>query len=345
MDIKKQWFVYYYEPVLNGTASKRIKIYDNINRAKTVKARKLIADRIIKEINSGSYDFKKPNIDNSSLFEFLETMKPRLREKTYITYHGQLVRWLAFISKNAFMATREDSVNFINSLHNANYRAKTVKTYQQNLKSIYKNYAQFKDLENFKNPFRNMAPIKVDSISLNYFNDYQISQIKNHLIKNDPEIWLLCQLQYYCFIRPNEARQLKADDFNLSAGYIQVRGEISKNKKTQKVSIPYSFMNDLAFVATLDPYTYIFLGKDENPLHRNTLTVRHKKTLEYLGIKGNYSLYSWKHTGVVKAVKAGIHIKDLQLQLRHHSLDMVNEYLKNLGVMDMERIKDLFPAI
>lgn len=45
------------------------------------------------------------------------------------------------------------------------------------------------------------------------------------------------------------------------------------------------------------------------------------------------------------AVKHGIHVKDLQLQLRHHSLDMVNEYLKNLGVMDSESLLNRFPGI
>ncbi len=38
-------------------------------------------------------------------------------------------------------------------------------------------------------------------------------------------------------------------------------------------------------------------------------------------------------------------IKYLQMQLRDHSMDMLNEYLKNLGVMDSDRIRDLFPAI
>jgi hypothetical protein len=53
-----------------------------------------------------------------------------------------------------------------------------------------------------------------------------------------------------------------------------------------------------------------------------------------LKINGNYAFYSWKHTGVVQAVRNGVNMKTLQLQLRHNSLDMVNEYLKNLGIMD-----------
>lgn len=34
------------------------------------------------------------------------------------------------------------------------------------------------------------------------------------------------------------------------------------------------------------------------------------------------------------AVKAVISVKELQMQLRHHSLDQVNLYLRQLGMMD-----------
>ena len=46
-------------------------------------------------------------------------------------------------------------------------------------------------------------------------------------------------------------------------------------------------------------------------------------------------LYSWKHTGVVMAVKAGIHIKQLQIQFRHHGLDQVDQYLRDLGIQQI----------
>jgi hypothetical protein len=71
----------------------------------------------------------------------------------------------------------------------------------------------------------------------------------------------------------------------------------------------------------------------------------HTKVLDDLKIRGNYAFYSWKHTGVVKAVMSGINIKELQLQLRHHSLDMVNEYLKNLGILQSKSIIERFPSI
>jgi integrase len=102
---------------------------------------------------------------------------------------------------------------------------------------------------------------------------------------------------------------------------------------------------ELNFLVQYDPELFIFGGPGPEAPSRDSLSKAHKKILEAVKIKGRYGFYSWKHTGVVKAYKAGINMKDLQMQLRHHSLDMVNEYLKNLGVMDSDRIRDLFPAI
>ena len=53
---------------------------------------------------------------------------------------------------------------------------------------------------------------------------------------------------------------------------------------------------------------------------------------------------SWKHTGAGTFVKNNGNLKDLQTQLRHHSLDQVNDYLKDMGVYQSEFIKNL-PSI
>jgi integrase len=97
------------------------------------------------------------------------------------------------------------------------------------------------------------------------------------------------------------------------------------------------------------PGSFFVLSKSGHPgmeqIAIQWLNLQHRKVLEKLKIRGHYAFYSWKHTGAVKAVQAGINVKDLQLQLRHHSLDMVNEYLKNMGVMDSKDLKGKFPDI
>ena len=72
---------------------------------------------------------------------------------------------------------------------------------------------------------------------------------------------------------------------------------------------------------------------------------RHRKILRALGYSSEYKLYSWKHTGAVALAKAGVGLKAIQLQLRHHSLDQTDEYLRQLGVEDFEELIEQFPAI
>lgn len=358
-NINKEWFVYYYKP--NFPADKngvRIRIYGGINYAKTVSERNKIAEKISKEIIELGKKFSFPEIaaktirkthsylGQSELTQAIDELTLTLKKTTLRSYKIHLRAWLDFLEgKNVLTATKSDARIFINSLIRKGLASKTIKNYQMNLKSLYNKYAYINDLEDFKNPFTGVPYVKAQSTSKMYFNQPQIEKIKKHLEKNNPDLWLACQLQYYCFIRPNELRQLKKQNINIEMGFIEVPGNISKNGKTQKVSIPYHLIDELKFVEKMDFDEYIFKSKNGKCIGRNTFSKQHLYALRRLKIQGNYSFYSWKHTGVVKAVKAGIHIKDLQLQLRHHSLDMVNEYLKNLGVMDMERIRDLFPAI
>ena len=49
--------------------------------------------------------------------------------------------------------------------------------------------------------------------------------------------------------------------------------------------------------------------------------------------------------GELRWLKAGVSVKELQMQLRHHSLDQVNAYLRQMGVMDMDNLVDRFPEI
>ena len=128
---------------------------------------------------------------------------------------------------------------------------------------------------------------------------------------------------------------------------IMMRAEISKNKKTQYIAIPSAFLSSLDFVYDLRPIDYIFQSPLDptKPIGVNTMTRKHRVILKELGFTTEYKLYSWKHTGAVRAVENGVNLKELQMQLRHHSLDQVNEYLRQMGVTHMGNLKDKFPAL
>ena len=62
------------------------------------------------------------------------------------------------------------------------------------------------------------------------------------------------------------------------------------------------------------------------------MTERFRKLIKELNLGSDYTLYSWKHSGVVAAYNAGIDIKTIQNQCRHHSLEQTDIYLKSLGL-------------
>ena len=97
-------------------------------------------------------------------------------------------------------------------------------------------------------------------------------------------------------------------------GLIDTIIELIKNKST----------NDFLFPGTQ-------YGK---PISKNIMSNRHRDILKDLNFSPNHTLYSWKHTGVVKAFLAGINIKSIQLQCRHYSIAETDNYLKSLGLFD-----------
>ena len=127
----------------------------------------------------------------------------------------------------------------------------------------------------------------------------------------------------------------------------------SKNWDTERVVIPKQLQTELRQMKLHDyPLDYYLIGLDGHPtkdrVSVNVWSNRHRKVLkingfEYGGMK--YSLYSWKHTGVVLLAKNKAPMIMIQRQLRHKSIETTQEYLKSLGISDMGELEDLFPNI
>ena len=77
------------------------------------------------------------------------------------------------------------------------------------------------------------------------FSKEQIETIKKIVEKKNPQLWLFIQFIYFCFLRPNEIRQLEHRYFDMGERTILVPGSISKNGKDGYVSIPDGFYEQL----------------------------------------------------------------------------------------------------
>lgn len=196
--------------------------------------------------------------------------------------------------------------------------------------------------------FNSIHKLKTSQTPAKYFQEYQKKRLKEYLSINAPELWMFCQYIYYCFLRPKELRHLKVGDIDLDTWRIRLKGENAKNWKFAYVCIPKNFRKEVFL--SLDgrsPSEYLFSSKKDpnKPIGEKTMTTKHRRLLNKIGFGEEYKLYSWKHTGAVACLLSGVNIKHLQIHLRHHDLETVDKYIRQLGFEDLGDLEDRFPAL
>ncbi len=192
--------------------------------------------------------------------------------------------------------------------------------------------------------FKKFAEEETASIA---FSPEHQKQLKNLLIAEDTELYIFCMCVFYTFVRPIELRRLKVSQVNLKDKKIQIIGKGAKNKKTQYVMIPKPLADIFIEYKFLERPTNDFLFSSDNDIKysRNKFSSNFSALRDKYELPKNYSLYCWKHTGVVEYYKMGCGIKFIQMQCRHSSLDETDKYLKSLGLFENDEILNNAPEI
>lgn len=330
----KRWYLEYY--TADRGIPERRRAYGGANRIKDLVQREAAFMALAAELAA-------PVGAGCVLLDALEARRPAQRLKTWQSQKTRLRIFLAWLgTRSPCSIDKSGAAAFVQHLVAMGRQSATIDSYKNTLSAIY----QAADLEN---PWRGVVAPKVVSRSLMYFRKEETAALMAWLQLNMPMVAMAVKMLYYCFIRPGEMRLLTADCVNFENATITIPAAISKNGKTGTVVIPAAFLPEMkSYLNGVVGAPFIFSkagGPGWEPVHKNYLNGQHRLALAACKIKGRYAFYSWKHTGAVNVVRAGINLKDLQLQLRHHSLDMVNEYLKDLGVLDSEDLRNKFPAL
>jgi integrase len=344
-DLNKKWFVAYYDEY-----GKRQRVYGDINKHTTQQDRREAAALLMLEIQSNL--LPPPQLPNheqrEQLYSALEAYSKKVRRTTYVAYRWKLNDLFEYldgrpITKKSLQEYFENATNkhSVTTVHNTRMMMKRVL-----------------GLAKLDHLLEDIHVRKGQKQPLRYFQPHQVKQIVEYLEVRDPRLLLWAKFVYYCFLRPrSELRFLRVSDIYFEEKKILVRGEFfkhepgsplppgAKNGKSQYVRIPDAFMPDLEHLKSLPPDSWVFANTKGKVFGKNQLGEKFRAVLDHLGYGPEYQVYSFKHTGAVACVKAGIGLKELQLQLRHHSLDQVNEYLRQLGVMDFENIGKNFPKM
>lgn len=354
LDLSARWFVRFWSFSEEGRP-KRIKVWvpSEPTLEKRLQAAQVIMDALTKHGYKPAEKTAKKYVAATKqvqlLMDHLEEIKLTLRRKTYMGYKSQIKTLDAYCARHKMKTLTEESAKmFLAEMLNEGKSSRTVNCYRVVLKSLFERLVDEKRLKD--NPFVKTKRTQGVSTGSTYFKMHQIFELKKYMGDKYPFLWFAVRLIYYCFIRPGELRMVKVGDVDFDNWQIKIRHGISKNRKEQWVVIPEPLRKELEPLCLYQyPADFYLIGREglpaPAPVAINFWGRYHLKMLRELNYTEAYNLYSWKHTGVVRAYKAGIGLKELQLQLRHHSLDMVKIYLESLGILDFSNIKDLFPAI
>lgn len=223
---------------------------------------------------------------------------------------------------------------------------RTYNNYLINMRSLFYELVERGYLS--ENPFANHKPRKEEEKLRHAFEPGDSKIIARHVYQNNRPVYLAILLISHCGMRLSELRRLRARDIDLDRGLIVLGGDQTKNKERAFITIPHSAIPTLrSFGLDKIPAGYLVFGLGLKPhpkqcVGRNTISDRFREMLKAMLKAGQlktiegYSAYSWKDTGAIAMVKAGMDILALQKHLRHKSLSTTQRYLQTLGVVNKD---------
>lgn len=152
----------------------------------------------------------------------------------------------------------------------------------------------------------------------------------------DPQLYLACMIQYYCFVRPgNELCKLRVSDFILRPEHesLMIRQENNKNRRNEIITVPVDLIKILKKfdVHKAPKELYLFGSKrtwGTKALSPIALRKRFIALRNELGLPATIKLYSFKHTGASALHRSGVPLVDMMEQLRHFNMKSTEHYIK-----------------
>lgn len=345
---KKRWYVWYDKPTKDNQTI-RVNIYGDFKKFNTVDAKLKHAYDLMAKVDALrlQYEASKRVKLSHPVITYVESNQHRWERKTYSTYRTKVNLYCLWLHENQIKPDQYTGEQFLSYLSEQRKSPTTINAYRRTLSIIYNKLIKMGKEK--INPFKLTEKTKEHKETRMYFTVEQKAALRKVVEPNDPQLWLACMVLYYCFIRPKEMRLLKIGDIVFSEDKIIVPGSIAKNDKTQPVRIPANLKPYLLIYKSY-PLDFYLFGKNGEPgltmVSENSFYNRFSLLMKKSRVVGDrYSFYSWKNTGIYFFLKSKGNIKQLQMQLRHHSLDQVNQYAQDFGLLDCDDIELRFPEI
>lgn len=381
-DLAKKWYVEYYYRVPGDTAPRKRRVSEGLCTG-TAAERYRNARRLIEKITAMLKDPQLLNVrpdditrvltddrrtrpeadryadyarEHSAEYltsQYIAFIRPAVAQKTYETYKSKFkyyVQWLQDNNKPCIGIDHQDVLLFFRWLADDRHLTKrSIGKYKQILHTFYD--WLIKSGLQLLNPIHDVpnygcivdhAPVPVGS------NERQL--LKDAISSRDPYLWLACEIQYYCAIRPGtELRLLQVRDIDIEHMQITIPAANAKNRRKDIIPITEHLAQMIVSLGVLNyaPDMYVFGTYNVpavRPTGKNTLRNRFNRYRDDLGLSKKIKFYSWKHTGAISMVENGASVWELQAHMRHSSITTTEEYIRQRAPQS-RRAKDYIDDI
>lgn len=342
-NLKQNWCFEWFDK--NG---KRCKKYGHINRFKSIEERYTEAAKLKVTLETGL--IKKPKPAQSIIYQHLEPYLANHCEtlraaslKAYRTVLTHFDRWLikaGYKQLHPQKLTKNEVDAYCRSLLIEQKMANATYNRYINVLDLLFEYLVAHDVL-AKSPFYAVKAKPKNSTSVSAFKEQDVLLLKELLKKTNTTVYISCMVDMYAFIRPNEIRNLRLKDIDLTEKRIYIDKSFSKNKKSQYVVILPALLDILSeYIGSSKEKDFFLLSKSGRPglvqISNKYVVKNHNRILQKQGYDiSKFKPYSWKHTGNSLAYKNGASLRFLKSQNRHHSEAMTEIYLKSIVPEDL----------
>ncbi|CAM4431338.1 Site-specific recombinase XerD [Pedobacter westerhofensis] len=203
-----------------------------------------------------------------------------------------------------------------------------------------------------KNLILSTTTQKPKSVLHDVYSSEDLKAVLQFLEGQYPNLYLCCLITYGCLLRPHqEIRLLKRGNISKDFTKIQLSGDENKSGRVRTVHIPdylklklekqLSGIDDKeANIFTLESNTAF------NSDYFKTQWSRAKMQMAKLGIiSKNQTIYSFRHTAAVNVYRKSKDLHLLQQLLQHSNMIVTLNYLRGLGEVNDERLKEFLPEL
>ena len=359
LKINKAWYIEYY--VKSPSTDKLVRFRNRVPQIKTKRARELYAKKMIEAINIKLYNGWSPWYENpnnnykliSDAFElYINKLKKEMSDgikrpdtlRAYTSFVSNVQRYIDE-KQLAIKYLVEIDFRFVSGFLDYIYYEKN------NSPATYNNYlayfkaflewAKAKDYikQNATDNIKNKPKIQKKREPLTQEVKACIKELKN----TDFHFFVACMLTYFCLIRRTELTKLKVTDIRLIESRIILDGSITKNRKTDSVTIPDVFLPILAqHLQYAKNSDYLFSTDNFKP-GRKQLTPKKisdtwVKYRNLYGFDSKFQFYSLKDTGIMDLLNSGVPSIKVRDQARHYDIKQMESYTtRNLIADDIIR--------